>query len=171
MCIRDRPSARFGHGAALYHGQVVVVGGSRHKSKSPYLSEAIAFDPKSEAWSTLPLLITRRCFLTVAVACDTLFAIGGYNDSSKYLTSAEAYSEHAGSWFEVCPVPRAQYCVSGAQFKHAIFAVGGCNYGARGIDRVERYDATGDEWESFCSMLAPRYFCASAVLVEDDAES
>ena len=78
---------------------------------------------------------------------------------------------NAGGWFEVCSVPRVQYCVSSTQFKHAIFAIGGCNYGRRGLDQVERYDATGDEWESFSPLLVPRYFCAAAVLIEDDDDN
>ena len=95
--LRTRlPTARFGHGAAVYHDKVVIVGGSSAKSKSPHLTDVVSFDPMSESWTRMTPLSTPRCFVSVAVACDTIFAIGGYNAEAKYLTSSEAFSDLTG---------------------------------------------------------------------------
>jgi len=92
---------RRGCGAALYQGKIFIIGGSNGITS---LSSIEIFDPITNEWVTSSINNGNNCDLNVAragvgvaVCCDKLYAVGGF-DGRSFLKSIEVYDEQIQRW-------------------------------------------------------------------------
>lgn len=74
---------RAGSGAALYHGNLYLVGGIQHGHSSGTNNFFDEFDPKTDTWTVLPNAPHIRDHAMAVVVRDKLYAVGGRNTSFK----------------------------------------------------------------------------------------
>uniref|UniRef100_A0A8B9TSH2 Actin-binding protein IPP n=1 Tax=Anas platyrhynchos TaxID=8839 RepID=A0A8B9TSH2_ANAPL len=116
----------------------------------------------------LPPMGTRRAYLGVVALNDSIYAVGGWNESQDALATVERYSFEEEKWVEVAPmkIPRAGVCV---------VAVNGFLYASGGrapshdfaapvtSDSVEVYNPHMDSWTEIANMITSR--CEGGVAV------
>ena len=79
------------------------------------------YDPKTNRWSNVPTMGTRRKHLGVAVYNGMIYAVGGRDDATE-LSSAERYNPKANQWQPVVAMTCRRSGVTGAQ-PHIAFAL------------------------------------------------
>ena len=82
-----------------------------------------ATDP---TWSTMAPMSTARRDLGVASVGNTVYAIGGANNTgSSYFSSVEAYDPATNTWVTKAPLPTGRQSLATAVAGGKIYAIGG----------------------------------------------
>ncbi|XGW14742.1 hypothetical protein V3C99_000760 [Haemonchus contortus] len=91
---------RWGHGSALLHGELYVVGGSNKDSKS--LSSAEKYDLRANKWTSVADMSCGRVGIGLGAVSGKLYAIGGLNGSVDHslvdLASVEVFDPKKNQW-------------------------------------------------------------------------
>ena len=164
--VASLPIARFSLAAAALDGKVYAFGGAVYAH--PYfvdLTTAEAYDPSTNAWTTLASLPTGRAELAAAAHGSKIYVFGGRSlsgTSSTELSVVEAYDPAADSWATVASMPTARRNIAAAPYGDKIYVLGGWNTAA--LSAVEVYDPTANTWTSASSMSTSRSTPAAAFL-------
>ncbi|VDO10162.1 unnamed protein product [Haemonchus placei] len=91
---------RWGHGSAVLHGELYVVGG--HNGNSGELGSAEKYDLRANKWTSVADMSCSRVGLGLATVSGNLYAIGGLNrsvdHSLKDHASVEVFDPKTNQW-------------------------------------------------------------------------
>jgi len=108
------------------------------------------YDPVTNAWASLPPMLTPRAGLAAAVVGDTLFAIGGRTGtlptSGLPLPNVEAYDIDAGIWTPVAPLLMPVMDTAAVAHGGKIYVIGGATIGGVPVNFVQIYNVAKNTW-------------------------
>lgn len=135
-------------------GTLLVVGGTQ-ASKGGLSVER--YDPRSDSWSVIGEMGTRRLQFGAAVVQGYLYVVGG-RDGLKTLKTVEKYDPVKRSWSTVTPMCAHRHGVGVGVLGGPVYAVGGHD-GWSYLNSVERFDPETEQW----SYVAPMKMARSTV--------
>lgn len=124
------------------------------------LDHATRYDPKTNKWTPLPPMPTRRGALGLAHINNKLYAIGGADYAKKYNT-LECYDIVSRTWHTLAPMPTPREHLAVAVCQGKLHVLGGYNtdrFGA--LTTHEIYDPKLNTWET--STPLPLRLCGFA---------
>lgn len=112
------------------------------------LNHTLRYNPKTNKWTELAPLPTRRGALGLAHIKGNLYAVGGADYGKKYNT-LECYNISTNTWKTLAPMPTEREHLAVAVANGKLHALGGYNtdrFGA--LTTHEIYDPDTDTWEA-----------------------
>lgn len=139
------PAPRAAMGAALFRGQIYVVGGTRNGTTP--LATVFRYDPPSDSWTQLNDLPEPRLNPFVVVLGDTLYAMAGDRDGLSTST-LWAYLPDDDEWVERAMLPLALDDGGAAGIGGQVFVAGGVQSFPAGllVDSISIYSQADDAW-------------------------
>eukprot|EP00118_Oscarella_pearsei_P003985 m.16535 g.16535 ORF g.16535 m.16535 type:complete len:589 (+) comp26992_c0_seq3:152-1918(+) len=137
---------------------IVVIGGQAPKA----IRSVEKFDFLVQKWSPAAELNSRRCRCGVAVSGGLVYAVGGFDGSSR-VRSAECYDVARDRWLVVESMKVRRSTLGAAVLDTCVYAVGGFD-GSSGLDSVEKYDPELNVWTDVAPMMIRRSSVGVAVL-------
>ena len=145
-------------------------------------SECEVYNPRTDRWSFIASMNTRRSRTAVATVGNLLYAVGGF-DSTNDLASAECFNPQINKvnynqaintnyisiktytlqWTEITPMGTKRSCLGACTLDGLIYCCGGYD-GQSCLATVERYDPLNGVWTSCPAMNTRRRYCRIAVL-------
>jgi N-acetylneuraminic acid mutarotase len=159
-------SARWwGIAAGVANNKIYVMGGA---IGGLYIDTNEEYDPSADtsggpSWATMTPMPTERCGHAIGVVHDTLYVIGGRNNTGA-LSVNEAYDPVTDTWSIRSPMPTSRYYHAIAVVNDKIYVIGGFNSMSGNLTTVEEYDPSTDTWSSKTDMIIPREELAAGVL-------
>ncbi|KAG1697204.1 Kelch-like protein 20 [Nymphon striatum] len=145
---------RLGVAVAVQGEFLYAVGGSDGTSPLNTGMERILlierYDPKTNRWTPVTPMGTRRKHLGCAVFNDMIFAVGGRDDTTE-LSSAEKYNPQTNQWSPVVAMTSRRSGVGLAVVNGQLYAVGGFD-GTTYLKTIEVYDQEQNQWKLCGSM-------------------
>ena len=141
----------------LGDGQLYAVGGCNEAQ----LSSVERYDSKKHCWRKVTSMGSKRQNVGVAVYGGCLYAVGGYDGSSR-LSSVERYDSTTNRWEYVASLGSARVAAGVAVCGGYLYVVGGRADSGR-LSSVERYDNKTNRWEEVTSMGTVRSGAGVAV--------
>jgi hypothetical protein len=160
-----RPLSRGSRGAISVvagNGLIHAIGGRDTRSVDWHE----AYDPRTDAWSTLAPIPGPRDHAAAVLLADTLLVAGGRMDTFDFNTGMHVgYDLQADRWEERTPMPTPRSGHGGTVWRGKFFCIGG-----EGTRRVfgqnEAYDPHTDSWQAYATMLTPRHGMGAAVIAD-----
>ena len=140
-------------------GILLVIGGTQ-SSKGGLSVER--YDPRSNSWSVVCGMGTRRLQFGAAVVREYLYVVGG-RDGLKTLKTVERYDPVEGSWTSITPMCAHRHGVGVGVLGGPMYAVGGHD-GWSYLNSVERFDPETEQWSYVASMKTARSTAGVAAL-------
>ncbi|MPM14219.1 N-acetylneuraminate epimerase [bioreactor metagenome] len=172
------PTARTAFQTEVINGKIYVLGGysgSAHNSDMKPLSSTEVYDPSTDTWTTLPPLITPRCFFQTEVIDGKIYALGGWNvnvwdSEGKTLSSIEVYDPSTNTWTTLAPMSTTRCWLQTEVIDGEIYAIGGEGI-IDGIDytpisSTEVYDPSTDTWTTLASMSKSKCFLFNSEVID-----
>ena len=141
-------------------------------------NECEVYNPRTDRWTSIAPMRTRRTRTAVATVGNLLYAMGGF-DSSTDLASAECFNPLTNKvkslinknilrniffqWTEISPMGTKRSCLGACSLEGLIYCCGGYD-GQSCLATVERYDPLAGVWTSCPPMMTRRRYCRIAVL-------
>jgi N-acetylneuraminic acid mutarotase len=153
------PTKRFAAASAIApDGTIYVISGV---TASSVLKSVDAYQPATNAWTTLPALSRGRNAAAAAVAADgRLFVFGGRDLQRNAVAEVEMYTPGATSWTTVTQLPTPRSGLGAARGADGrIYVVGGATNSAAQefTDVVEAYQPLDNTWTRVAPLSAVRY--------------
>ena len=121
--IKQMNKPRFGHGAVVYNGKIIVAGGAHG---SVLVQEIEMYDPASNQWTVLSGLKMPRIDAAIAIVQSSVFIMGGMSDwKGTCLTDVEVYHVDSNTVEVAKPMEGARYDLASAVVDSSIYAIGG----------------------------------------------
>jgi kelch-like protein 2/3 len=137
---------------------ILVIGGQAPKA----IRSVEKFDFAVQKWTTVAELNSRRCRCGVAVHNGLVYAVGGFDGSSR-VRSVECYEVARDRWSVVESMNMRRSTLGAAVLNGCVYAVGGFD-GSSGLDSVEKYDPDLNIWTPVAPMSIRRSSVGVAVL-------
>jgi hypothetical protein len=139
--------ARLNHvGVAHRRGDIYVVGGIGDRlNPVETTNRAWRYGIAERRWEELPPMPTQRGALGLGVIRDSLYAVGGLNDSGP-ISDLEIYDIRARRWSRGEPMPTAREHFGLAVEGGRLYAVAGRRPGGIVYGDFERYDPESERW-------------------------
>jgi N-acetylneuraminic acid mutarotase len=153
LAVPPMPAARAGLAAATGpDGRIYAISGQ--PPGTGLVGEVDAYDPCTNAWTTVASIPTPRSAPAAAVGPDgRIYVMGGDNTAT-----VEAYDVTKNQWSTMASMPTARGGLGAATGSDGrIYAVGG-NPGNSQTNVVEAYDATKNQWSTVSPISTPRFF-------------
>ena len=114
---------------------------------------------QDECWITKADMSIKRCFMTVAVLGDTIYAIAGSTGEYGATSLVEAYDTTTDHWTYTAILPRPLCGTCGCAVNGKIYIIGGASnvYGAGLVDSVYEYTPATDTWARKSCIPTPLY--------------
>lgn len=152
------------HGLAVTGEFVYAAGGQyREGAAQSSLANVERYDPKTNTWSSVSQMLTRRSLLNLAALEGFLYAVGGCDENNMRLSSVERYSPSTDSWKFIPNMSTSRSSPSVATDKY-IYVMGGVSYVGLSLNCAERYDPHNNKWEKIASMNCCRASACCAVV-------
>jgi len=156
------PSSNYRYHIALSSvNRIFVVGGDNRGAFE-------AYDPAANAWTDLPKLPAARMFCSGAVLENTLYVIGGIDDSMKYTSSVEIYPIENNSWSSCRNLPSDISRHASVSYDGKIFVFGGLegtnDRDCRNSASVFMYNPQKDTWTRKADMPTARHGLSAIVV-------
>jgi len=155
--------------AVSKHGLVVSGQNKMYMSGGEYpdgsASQAFwRFDPVLDIWQEMASMQTPRSELGLAMLDGHVFAVGGWEGSSR-LDSVERYDPETNTWSPVASLKMAVTSPAVVAHEGCLYVSGGAILeDGDGIELVQRYDSKSGEWTEVAGMLIPRSGSAACLL-------
>ncbi|XP_071490292.1 kelch-like protein 12 [Diadema antillarum] len=137
--------------------RLVVIGGFG-TGRQP-LSLVEEFNPKVSEWRTLPALDHGRRYLASVALGDRLYAIGGYDGTSRLSSvtclDCSTLGEGESGWIHLSPLSISRGLPGATAYKDLIYVAGGFDGDSR-HSSVETYDPLIDRWTTATPMSVSR---------------
>ncbi|XP_076018592.1 kelch-like protein 9 [Genypterus blacodes] len=117
---------RFSHEVAVLNGQLYVIGGKSYYGISDTLNSVYRYDLLQNSWERLADLQEKRCYFSVIVLNEKLYAIGGQCEPD-YSQSVERFCPTANSWSFTKPLDQPLSGHVAKVLQGQIFVSGGLN--------------------------------------------
>lgn len=140
-------------------GTLLVVGGTL-SSKGGLSVER--YNPRSDSWSVIGEMGTKRLQFGAAVVRGYLYVVGG-RDGLKTLKTVERYDPVERSWATVTPMCAHRHGVGVGVLSGPMYAVGGHD-GWSYLNSVERFDPETNQWSYVAPMKTARSTVGVAAL-------
>ncbi len=155
---------------AAIDDKIIVLGGVRGPLSSldmAGLDVVEVYDTKSDTWTQLADMPSRRWGPSAIVANGKIYVFGGRSSSVPPYGSIEVYDPQTNTWTtnpKSMPTPR--YCLTTCLLDSNIYAIGGWYHSSTGpiYDKVECYNFYRDEWKTESPLPVARAVLASLVL-------
>jgi N-acetylneuraminic acid mutarotase len=137
-------------------GKIYVAGG-----RPPHGHEFAVYDPRTDAWKTLPDLPTQRNHLTVVAVEGKIYVLGGRFEGSfrsQKTDAVEAFDPATGAWERRARMPRPRGGLNGVEALGCIHVFGGegSEQDPRGVfPDHDVYDPRSDTWTRLDPMPVP----------------
>jgi hypothetical protein len=118
------PTERDHLGGAFVAGEVVAVAGRTGELEQNVVE---SYNPKRDAWKTLPPLSIARHGLVVVGIGSTVYAVGGETFGAQERTYAtlEALDHGAAAWRTLAPMPTARHGAGGIAHQGRLYVLAG----------------------------------------------
>ncbi|PFX17735.1 Kelch-like protein 12 [Stylophora pistillata] len=143
----DRTKPRIGLSEVIY-----VLGGFGNL-QSP-IDVVEKYDPAPNQWSIVQPMRRKRRYLSAVALNGRLYAIGGYDASSR-LNTVECFDPSTSQWSAMTPMLQRRGLAGATTLAGKIFVAGGFD-GTTRHTSVECYEPTIDRWTLVSEMQAPR---------------
>lgn len=143
----DRTKSRIGLSEVMY-----VLGGFGNL-QSP-IDVVEKYDPAANQWSIVQPMRRKRRYLSAVALNGRLYAIGGYDASSR-LNTVECFDSSTSQWSAMTPMLQRRGLAGATTLGGKIFVAGGFD-GTTRHTSVECYEPTIDRWTLVSEMQAPR---------------
>ncbi|XP_057299757.1 kelch-like protein 18 [Hydractinia symbiolongicarpus] len=144
------------HGLAVTGEFVYAAGGQyREGAAQSSLSHVERYDPKTNTWSSVAHMLTRRSLLNVVALEGNLYAVGGCDENNMRLNSVEKYNPSTDSWTFIPSMSacRSSPCVVADKF---LYVIGGVSYVGMALNSASKYDPHTNRWHNIASMNCSR---------------
>ncbi|XP_072573426.1 kelch-like protein 3 isoform X2 [Paramormyrops kingsleyae] len=116
------------------------------------LSSVEAYSPKTDEWSSVAPMNTRRSSVGVGMVDGKLYAVGGYDGASRQcLSTVEAYDPVTNEWSYVADMSTRRSGAGVGVLSGQLYAAGGHD-GPLVRKSVEVYDPPSNTWKQVCDM-------------------
>src|SRR6476469_437813 len=131
--------------AAVLHGRIYTAGGFHFGS---VVSAAVfRLDSPAGRWERVATLPAPRHHMPLAVAGDSLYAIGGLApDGFTAVSTVWLYDERNDRWLERAPLPEARGASAVGVVDGRIIVVGGLGAHRRLLDSIAIYEPATNTW-------------------------
>ena len=153
--VRDSMSA-----VAGADGRIYVLGGYNPSNQG---SAVDAYDPGSNAWSTVTDLPAAGSEFAVTAGRDgRIYVLGGYDSSSNVSAQAEVYDPASNLWTTLPPLPTPLVDAAAATGPDGrIYVLGGYDSNFNPTAGVEVYDPSLNAWSAGADMLSARVYVSA----------
>lgn len=155
LSANGQPDLRTRHAAAAAKGKYVVLGGTPVLG-GVGMSSAAAYDPATNAWSTLPSLNSARCAHQAVSAGDTILTFGGLSDCGDGTTTTPGLESFDGTGWSAVDAPgepEHRYDFAAIWTGTALFVYGGGTNGQSAIASGGLFTPSSASWsEVSCSL-------------------
>ena len=166
------PAPRGALAVAVLDGRIYALGGERYGTGGGApgyvpVDDATVYDPRTDAWETLPPLRFRRDHLVAGAINGRVYAVGGRDRPIYDIPVVEEYDPAARTWSLRAPMPTGRSGCVAAVLDGRLYVFGGegnpdSPYGT--YDEVEAYDPAQDAWTRFPRMPIPRHATGAVAL-------
>ncbi|XP_061626474.1 kelch-like protein 2 isoform X3 [Phyllopteryx taeniolatus] len=171
--MQDRRSTL---GAAVLNGLLYAVGGFDGSTGILYavggydgatrqcLSTVEAYNPKSNTWSYIAEMGTRRSGAGVGMLKGLLYAVGGH-DGPLVRKSCEVYDPASDSWRQVADMNMCRRNAGVCAVNNLLYVVGGDD-GSCNLASVEFYNPNSDKWTLLPSCMSTGRSYAGVTVID-----
>ncbi|XP_061536344.1 kelch-like protein 2 isoform X2 [Phycodurus eques] len=171
--MQDRRSTL---GAAVLNGLLYAVGGFDGSTGILYavggydgatrqcLSTVEAYNPKSNTWSYIAEMGTRRSGAGVSMLKGLLYAVGGH-DGPLVRKSCEVYDPASNSWRQVADMNMCRRNAGVCAVNNLLYVVGGDD-GSCNLASVEFYNPNSDKWTLLPSCMSTGRSYAGVTVID-----
>src|SRR5207245_7418331 len=133
--------------AAVLHGKIYIAGGIDRADRAT--AAAYRYDAATNRWERIADLPAPRHHMPLAVAGDTLYAVGGLSGQS-FIPERTlwAYREDVNRWETRAPLPVSRGASGAAAVGGRLVVVGGWGAGRRLVDSTAIYDPVANRWRN-----------------------
>jgi len=152
------------HGLAVTGEFVYAAGGQyREGAAQSSLANVERYDPKTNTWSSVSQMQTRRSLLNVAAFEGFLYAVGGCDENNMRLSTIERYNPSTDTWTFApsMSMSRSSPCVASDKY---LYVMGGVSYAGVALNTAERYDTHANIWTPVAPMSCCRASACCAVV-------
>jgi N-acetylneuraminic acid mutarotase len=135
--------------AAVLDGKIYIAGGIGNGNADS--DRAYRYDPEENNWERISDLPGARHHMPLAVANDTLYAIGGLISGPSSFESTSnlwLYNTGTNQWETRAPLPQPRGASAAGVVGDKIIVVGGYGSGSQLISDIAIYDPTTDSWST-----------------------
>ncbi|XP_015117543.1 kelch-like protein 10 [Diachasma alloeum] len=157
----DPIGGRAYHGLAAIGFNIYVIGGfssglqnATNINTKSYFNSCRCFNAVTKVWREVAPMNARRCYVSVAVLNDVIYAMGGY-DGHFRLNTAERYNYKENQWSLIASMNRQRSDASATTLNNKIYIVGGFN-GHECLSTAEVYNPDTNQWTMIASMRSRR---------------
>ena len=132
------------------------------------------YDTKTDNWREVARLPEKRDHVAAATFNNSIYVIGGFNDSGMPTDTTFVYDTITNKWKRVTNMPTPRGALTAQFINGILYAIGGDGtriysldgrYDPQGNIAInEAYDPRNNEWSSKSPMQIPRDHAASAVI-------
>jgi N-acetylneuraminic acid mutarotase len=147
--------------AALLGGKIYAAGGMVGET-GRFLSVFQRFDPRANAWTTLPRLPEPVRAGVGAALEGKFYVIGGQTEADGTGPQVYAYDVSAGRWSKRAPLPEPRFNMAAAVLGGRIYAMGGFSQTSERAE-VFVYDPATDSWSEGTALPLPNHTFGAVV--------
>ncbi|KAM6919420.1 kelch-like protein 10 [Lycodopsis pacificus] len=140
------------HSTAVLNGSIYCVGGRCNRFEN--FNSVSRFDVSTRTWHEAAPMYHRRCYVSVAVLGECIYAMGGFNGRSR-LSSAERYRPETNQWSLIAPMHEHRSDGSSTTLHNKIYICGGFN-GTDYLQTAESYSPETNQWTMIGQMTWQR---------------
>lgn len=141
-------------GAAVYRGDLYVLGGYGERVDAQTNDGFYRYDPETDRWSRLPDMPVPRAAMAVGVMGDKLVVAGGARDR---VPKSDAFAFDFGTheWSRLASMHSRREHVGDAVAGDSLYVLGGRAPDSLAVDTAERFDLAANRWETLPPMPVP----------------
>lgn len=149
--------------AAVLRGRIYVAGGIDRENAAS--RAAYRYDPGADAWERIADLPAGRHHMPLAVANDTLYALGGLGPQGfEPVATVWLYDETNNRWTDRAPLPEPRGASAAAELDGHVVVVGGFGTGGTLLDSIALYDPRTNRWRRGAPIPTRRDHLAAATV-------
>ncbi|XP_078526907.1 kelch-like protein 36 isoform X2 [Lissotriton helveticus] len=149
--VAGLPRFTYGHAGSTYNECIYISGGHDYQI-GPYRKNLLCYDCRTDIWEEKRPMITARGWHSMCTLEDSIYAIGGSDDSVESMErfdilAVESYSPHCDQWTRVAPLfnPNSESGV--AVWDGKIYVLGGYSWETTVFSKiVQVYDSEKKKW-------------------------
>ncbi|XP_028292262.1 kelch-like protein 10 [Gouania willdenowi] len=140
------------HGCAYLNEYLYIVGGMNETVNS--FNSVHRFHLLTQIWNEVAPMHQQRCYVSVAVLDECIYAMGGFNGVDR-LKTAEVYQPETNQWTFISPMNSVRSDASCTTLRNKIYICGGFMWDQE-LQTAECYDPSTDQWTLIAPMSSRR---------------
>ena len=162
---KDMPTSRAAATAVVVNNKIYVIGGYYDSNGKVVRTNVVEiYDPNSDTWQTGISMPTARSWSSASVVNDTIYVVGGTNNSGEILPTVESFNVQTSKWSAISNLPLPLNATSTAVLKNQLYVAGGISkWGDSSSisNKIFEYNPLKDIWEEKESLLTATVASAS----------